>query len=50
MEKEGARVLSSVSRRTHYVVAGKNPGSKVDKAKTYGVRIISEDEFTRLIS
>ena len=50
VEKEGARVLSSVSRRTHYVVAGKNPGSKVDKARAYGVQIMSEDEFIRLIS
>lgn len=49
VEEEGARVTSSVSKKTSYVVAGKNPGSKLDKAREYGVKIIGEEEFARLI-
>ncbi|MCD6574662.1 NAD-dependent DNA ligase LigA [Candidatus Aerophobetes bacterium] len=50
VEKEGGKVSSSVSRRTSYVVVGKNPGSKLDKARRYGVKTINEEEFIRLIS
>lgn len=45
----GGRVSSSVSKKTDYVVAGENPGSKFDKAKSLGVKIIEEEEFVRLI-
>lgn len=41
----GGKVSSSVSKNTKYVLAGENPGSKVDKARTLGVKIINEDEF-----
>lgn len=45
----GGKASSSVSKKTDYVVAGENPGSKYDKAKSLGVKIITEEEFKRLI-
>ena len=45
----GGDVSSSVSKNTDFVVAGANPGSKYDKAKKLGVKIINEEEFFRLI-
>jgi len=45
----GGHPSSSVSKETDYVVAGTEPGSKFDKAKKLGVKIISEDEFNKLI-
>ena len=45
----GARVAGSVSKRTDYVVVGADAGSKADKAETLGVKMISEQEFLRLI-
>lgn len=45
----GGDVSSSVSRKTDYVVAGDNPGSKYDKAKELGVKIIDEKEFKKII-
>jgi DNA ligase (NAD+) len=46
----GGSVASSVSKKTDYVVAGVSPGSKFDRAKELGVKIIDEAEFKRLIS
>lgn len=45
----GGDVLGSVSKRTDFAVVGENPGSKLEKAKKMGVKIITEKEFLKLI-
>ncbi len=45
----GGRAVSSVSKKTDYVIAGESPGSKVDKARRFGVPILTEDDFERLV-
>ncbi len=49
LEQAGARVQDSVSRQVDYVVAGSNPGSKLDKARDLGVKIVGEQEFLALL-
>jgi DNA ligase (NAD+) len=49
VEAAGARVASSVSKKTSYVVVGRDPGSKLDQARTLGVTILTEQEFAALI-
>lgn len=47
--RNNGRVSSSVSKNTDYLICGKNPGSKLDKAYEAGVRIIYEDELNEMI-
>lgn len=47
--KKGGVVHSSVTRKTDYVVAGESPGSKVEKAREFGVPVLNEAMFSALI-
>ncbi|MBI3807688.1 MAG: NAD-dependent DNA ligase LigA [Nitrospirae bacterium] len=49
VETVGGRVASSVSKKTSYVVVGRDPGSKLDQARALGVTILTEQEFASLI-
>jgi DNA ligase (NAD+) len=49
IEGAGGRVSGSVSKKTDYVVAGSDAGSKLDKAKELGVTVIEEKEMERLV-
>lgn len=49
IEKMGGKTSGSVSKKTTYVLAGEDAGSKLTKAKSLGVTVISEDEFEELI-
>ncbi len=50
IEQRGGRVTSSVSGRTDYLVAGENPGSKLDEARERDVTVLNEDEFLNILS
>ena len=47
--EHGGKVTSSVSKKTDYVLAGEDPGSKFTKAQTLGVKIISEQDLFDMI-
>lgn len=49
IEQRGGRVTSSVSKKTDYVVAGADPGSKLENAKKLGIQILDEKEFSELL-
>jgi DNA ligase (NAD+) len=48
-ERLGAKVSGSVSKKTDYVVAGPGAGSKLDNARTFGVTVIDEDGWFKLV-
>ena len=50
IEREGGKPGSSVSAKTSYVVAGEEAGSKLEKAKSLGVPVLTEDEFVAMVS
>ena len=49
IKSHGGKTSSSVSKKTSYVLAGENAGSKLDKAKDLGVIILTEDDFLEMI-
>jgi len=49
VKQAGGKTSSSVSKKTDFVLAGKEPGSKIDKAQQLGVKIIDEKHFLKLI-
>ena len=49
IEKFGGKTSTSVSKKTNYVLAGEDAGSKLTKARELGVQIITEQEFMEMI-
>jgi DNA ligase (NAD+) len=49
IENAGGKVAGSVSKKTSYVVAGADPGSKLDKANALGVKVIDEGALKELV-
>lgn len=49
IEERGGKVTSSVTKKTDYVLAGEEAGSKLEKAKKLGIAVIDESEFNRMI-
>ncbi|HAV21602.1 MAG: NAD-dependent DNA ligase LigA [Bacillota bacterium] len=47
--ESGGKTSGSVGKKTDYVVVGKDPGSKYDKAKALGITILTEEEFERML-
>ena len=49
IEAKGHKVVGSVSKKTDFVVAGEDAGAKLEKARTLGVRVLDEKQFTELL-
>jgi DNA ligase (NAD+) len=46
----GGKFVSSLSKKTDYLIAGENAGSKLARANKLGVKILTEDEFNNLLN
>jgi DNA ligase (NAD+) len=49
IKERGGKVTDSVSKKTDYIVAGADPGAKLEKGKQLGIMILSEEEFSALL-
>ncbi|MEW6455946.1 MAG: NAD-dependent DNA ligase LigA [Acidobacteriota bacterium] len=49
IERYGGKVVSSISSKTDFLIVGKEPGSKFEKAKELGIKMLYEEEFLKLI-
>jgi DNA ligase (NAD+) len=49
IEARGHKVAGSVSKKTDFVVAGDDAGSKLDRARELGVRVLEEKEFVEML-
>ncbi|HEV3011568.1 MAG TPA: BRCT domain-containing protein, partial [Burkholderiales bacterium] len=49
IEAKGHKVAGSVSKKTDFVVAGEDAGSKLERARTLGVRVLEEKEFIEML-
>ena len=45
----GGKPVSSVSKKTDFVLVGENPGSKLTKAQALGIKIINENDFVKML-
>jgi DNA ligase (NAD+) len=50
IRNHGGKAASSVSKNTDYLLAGTDPGSKLQKAQTIGVKVINEEQFKELLA
>ena len=49
LQARGAKVTGSVSKKTDYLIAGEDPGSKLTKARELGVEVVGEEALTALL-
>jgi len=48
IRQHGGRTTGSVSKKTDYVLAGEDPGSKLDKARQLGIKVVTEKRFREM--